>query len=378
LGQVVKPMSPHHLQRALLESSLLGWYDREHHKTPWRLKWQSTQDPYVVWISEIMLQQTVMKVVLPRYESFIERYPNILALAAASSEELQLAVRGLGYYRRFRMLHQAVKKLSEGVQQLEAISWPTSRAQWQELDGVGPYVSAALASITLGESVAVVDGNVERVLARLLDLQVAVNDKSLKKTVQSVAEQVVSRERAGDFNQALMELGQRICTPFSPLCEDCPVKTQCLAFERKTQHLAPRPRIKPDPIKVLMKLCVAYDPKTRQVLLLERPATSKFLKGIYGFMTLMNNNGRWELDGLPAIEIQERSLQDKTGNFKHSITKHKIMAEAVMLKAQQVQKLAQNNAIPFKWCSVESVEQQLISNLDRKALALALKSFVDH
>ena len=315
-----------------------------------------------------MLQQTVMKVVLPRYESFLERYPNILALA----------VRGLGYYRRFRMLHQAVKQLSEGVQQLEDVSWPTSRAQWQELPGVGPYVSAALASITLGESVAVVDGNVERVMARLLDLQLAVNDKGLKKNVQSVAEQVVSSKRAGDFNQALMELGQRICTPLSPLCEDCPLSAQCLAFARKTQHLAPRPRIKPDPIKIPMKLCVAYAPKARQVLLLERPATSKFLKGIYGFMTLLHNQGRWGVDGLPTIELQGISLDNQAGQLKHNITKHKIMAEAIVLKAELVERLAQKNGIPFRWCSIDSVEQQLISNLDRKALGLALKSLVDH
>lgn len=192
---------------------LLAWYRKNRRQLPWR----ETRDPYRIWISEIMLQQTRVAAVLDHYRKFLKRFPTVHHLAQASEAEVLAAWSGLGYYRRARMLHRAAKQLvAEHNGQL-----PTSYERLRRLAGIGRYTASAISSIAFGEAVAVVDGNVERVLNRMRG-----SDFSAQR-LWTAAQQLLDPVTPGDFNQAMMELGATICTPVAPLCSGCPVREHC-------------------------------------------------------------------------------------------------------------------------------------------------------
>jgi A/G-specific adenine glycosylase len=204
---------------------LMNWYRMHARELPWR----GITDPYRTWVSEVMLQQTRVAAVIEHYHAFLRRFPTVLALALASEEEVLAAWSGLGYYRRARMLHKAAKFITEergGV-------LPYTAAELRTLPGIGEYTCAAIASIAFGESIPVLDGNVERVLLRLLGRPK--DGTSVSRTfLQRQAAALVPRRRvdqqsnaAGDHNQAMMELGATICTPRAPLCLNCPVFAMC-------------------------------------------------------------------------------------------------------------------------------------------------------
>lgn len=199
---------------SLFRRALLRWYDRHRRDLPWR----KTRDPYRIWISEIMLQQTRVAAVLDHYRFFLERFPNVEALAAASEDDVLAAWSGLGYYRRARMLHQCAKELVRN----HASQFPQSAEALQQLPGIGRYTAAAIASIAFAEPVAVVDGNVERVLQRLTGVDLTT--PQLWRQAQSL----LAKSRPGDSNQSMMELGATICLPREPKCADCPVRKWCV------------------------------------------------------------------------------------------------------------------------------------------------------
>ena len=192
---------------------LLSWYDAHARDLPWR----ENRDPYRVWLSEIMLQQTRVAAVIEHYHNFLRRFPTIEKLAAAREASVLAAWSGLGYYRRARMLHAAAKVV---VRELDG-KFPETAGSLRELPGIGRYTSAAIASIAFGEPVAVVDGNVERVLQRIAGKQLDAAK------IWEMAEEFLDREGPGDFNQAMMELGATICTPRGPGCLTCPVIELC-------------------------------------------------------------------------------------------------------------------------------------------------------
>ena len=190
---------------------LLQWYDRHARDLPWR----ESRDPYRIWLSEIMLQQTRVAAVIAHYHEFLRRFPTVEKLAHAREASVLAAWSGLGYYRRARMLHAAAKAVARRG------TFPATAAELLDLPGVGRYTAAAIASIAFGEPVAVVDGNVERVLQRF-------SGRRLEgKEFWSAAEDLLDRERPGDFNQAMMELGATVCTPRAPGCLTCPVVEFC-------------------------------------------------------------------------------------------------------------------------------------------------------
>jgi A/G-specific adenine glycosylase len=196
-----------------MRARLLAWYDKNHRDLPWR----HTGDPYRIWVSEIMLQQTRVAAVIDRYGIFLERFPDVRALAKADVAEVLALWSGLGYYRRARSLHQAARQIvaSRGAM-------PGTALQWRALPGIGRYTAAAIASIASGEACAVVDGNVERVLRRMIGAAgIAIEQ------VWDVAEEWISPARPGDFNQALMELGATVCLPAAPQCDLCPLHKWC-------------------------------------------------------------------------------------------------------------------------------------------------------
>ncbi len=331
---------------------LLAWYRAGNRRLPWRELWQKHADPYHVWVSEIMLQQTVIKAVLPAYARFLARFPTIESLAAGEEADVREAVRGLGYYRRFRMLHQAAKLVAGGP-------WPRDFESWKALPGIGDYTAAAISSIAFDFPAAVVDGNVERVFARLLDWRVAASEPGVKKVMQKLATALLAREAAGDFNQAVMELGQLVCTPTSPACEVCPLEGGCLAKARGSQALAPAPKKRVAPVEVAMRLTIVRD-GAGQVGLWERPDSAKFLKGTWGFLTSLRLTDAFEPDG--GVTTRDFAVEAaEAGSVKHTITKHRI--SAAIFRAR----LTKSSPPGAKWLAEGEVERHLVSNLDRKA-----------
>lgn len=249
-------------------SSLLQYYDRFCRDLPWR----GETDPYRILVSEIMLQQTRVETVLRYYESWLKRFPTLGALASANSREVLKAWEGLGYYRRARNLHSAARRIRE----LPGGHFPTSYRDLRQLPGVGQYTAGAVASIGFGEIVPAVDGNVRRVLARLFDKR-----EPRARWLNRTAAELVDKDRPGDWNQALMELGAMICSPKNPRCEDCPVQLWCTAHEQGTQALSPA-GVRRVPAREISFLLVILQTEEGEVMLVQRPREG-LLAGMWAF-----------------------------------------------------------------------------------------------
>ena len=211
------PVTPKRIQRPLLT-----WFRKAARDLPWR----RTRDPYAVWLSEVILQQTRVDQGLPYYERFIHTFPTVYALAASEESAVLKLWEGLGYYSRARNLHRAAKQIVEE----HGGAFPETASELAKLPGVGPYTAGAVASIAFGERVPVVDGNVKRVLARLYAIQESIDSGPVSARLWELAGALVSKSHPGDFNQALMELGARVCTPKQPDCPRCPLRRQCDAY----------------------------------------------------------------------------------------------------------------------------------------------------
>ncbi len=203
------------------ETRLLAWYDRYRRDLPWR----GTQDPYAVWVSEVMLQQTQVATVLRYFSSWMRRFPSVRALARAREADVLHAWQGLGYYSRARRLHAGARMVVER----HAGELPRQHSALLALPGIGAYSAGAIASIAFGERAPLVDGNVIRVLARRFGLRGDPNKLPLKRALWQLAGELVPAKRPGDFNQALMELGATVCTPRAPRCDECPLRAACIA-----------------------------------------------------------------------------------------------------------------------------------------------------
>jgi len=220
-----------------LSASLLAWYDRHRRVLPWRARPGKAADPYRVWLSEIMLQQTTVAAVGPYYERFLARWPTIDALARTELEDVLHAWQGLGYYARARNLHACARAVvARGF-------FPDSEAGLRELPGVGAYTAAAIAAIAFGRPAAAVDGNAERVLARLHNVRTPL--PTAKSRLREYAVALVPADRPGDFAQALMDLGATVCTPKQPRCNTCPWQADCRAHAQGIAETLPRRVAKP-------------------------------------------------------------------------------------------------------------------------------------
>ncbi len=207
-------------------ASLLDWYDAERRDLPWRTKRGRRPDPYKVWLSEIMLQQTTVKAVIPFYQRFLARWPTVSALAAADLEEVLSLWAGLGYYSRARNLLKCAKAVTER----HGGKFPRAEAELRELPGIGPYTAAAIAAIAFGEPATPVDGNIERVIARLFAVTRPL--PAAKGELRRLAATLTPAERPGDFAQAMMDLGATICSPKRPSCLVCPLQQDCHAHAK--------------------------------------------------------------------------------------------------------------------------------------------------
>ena len=224
-------MQVHPSRRKAIAQRILAWYADNARDLPWR----RTHDPYRIWVSEIMLQQTRVEAVLSYYDHWLDAFPTVAELAAASQQRVLQLWEGLGYYSRARNLHRAAQVVcAEHGGRL-----PNTVEDLQQLSGIGRYTAGAIASIAFGERAPVVDGNVKRVLARVFNLEVDIRSTAAEKLLWEIAAQLVPAESAGDFNQALMELGARVCSPNLPRCNQCPLKGICHAQKLGLQSERP-------------------------------------------------------------------------------------------------------------------------------------------
>lgn len=287
---------------------LLAWFDRHRRDLPWR----RTRDPYAVWISEVMLQQTRVETVLPYYKRFLERFPTVEALASAEVDEALALWSGLGYYRRARQLHAAARRIVESGQ-----GFPRTLEGLQLLPGIGSYTAAAVASIAFGVPAPVLDGNVERVMCRWLALGDDPKSGGARRQLLAAAAGLLDPERPGDSNQALMEMGATICTPRRPKCLLCPIASGCRAAAEGDPERYPAPRVKREAER--RRLLVAVVEDASGVLLFRRPDDSELLAGTWELPWVEKGEGDAEA-ALAARYGGRWELGPKIADVRHGIT----------------------------------------------------------
>jgi A/G-specific adenine glycosylase len=311
--------------------SLVKWYRQNRRQLPWR----SDANPYRIWISEVMLQQTTVTAVIPFYERFLSRFPTVHDLAKASVGEVLEYWAGLGYYSRARNLHKAAQHLS-------ANGFPKTHQELMELPGFGPYTSRAVASLSFNERVGVLDGNVIRVLSRSLGLKIQWWKPEGRNKLQLLSDQLVENENPSDVNQGLMELGATICTPQSPACLLCPWSQSCVA--RNEDKIAKLPLAKPKRDREIWIWQPVVHRRGQKVAVLENNY-APFLKGHL----------------LWPGKVKKAAIPPKKFSFKGTVTHHDIY---VVVDAKQ----AKAKSAQLRWLDTSNLKREIPSSLIRKVL----------
>lgn len=331
------------------QKNLSKWFDAHHRKLPWR----ETQNPYYIWVSEVMLQQTQVKKVLEYYQKFVDKFPDIHRLAEAALQEVLKAWEGLGYYARARNLHKSAKVVVSDF----GGEIPTDYAMFRKLPGVGEYIAAAVQSIAFQSPYAVVDGNVKRVLARLFLIDSPINASTSSKTFHESADRLLNRDAPSTFNQGMMELGATVCRPKSPLCVLCPVNTFCRAFRTARQEEFPI-RLKSKPLPE-HRLAVGVVHRKNRILITQRK-----VDGLLG--------GLWEFPGgeIRAEETAEeactRQIKEHVNlsvevteyltRVKHTFTHFKMVADVFYCRYQSGE-VVLNGPVDHRWITVDDIDQ---------------------
>lgn len=342
-----------------LQSRLLNWYAANARDLPWR----KTRDPYRVWISEIMLQQTQVEAVIPYYRRWLKRFPNVKALAEAPLKDVLATWEGLGYYSRARNLHKAAQKIvAEHNGRL-----PKTVEGLRQLPGIGRYTAGAIASIAFNVGAAVLDGNVKRVLARAFNLADDVKSPAGEKKLWALAESLVPPGNAGDYNQAVMDLGATICRPQNPTCLLCPLLGLCEAQKLDLQNERPVTKKKPPTPHYDVAAGIIRRRKNGRVLIAQRPA-DKLLGGLWEFPGGKVEPGESLPDCLRR-EIQEElgieiEVGEQTMTLKHAythfkITLHVFEAKWVSGKARALE------VADFKWALPRELAAYPMGKTDR-------------
>ena len=339
-------------------TQLLSWYDGAKREMPWR----GSRDPYLIWISEVMLQQTRVETVLPYFERFVDRFPNVESLAAADLDDVLALWSGLGYYRRARQLHRAARQIVA-----TGGSLPSTVDGLLKLPGVGPYTAAAVASIAFGVVTPVLDGNVERVCSRILALESDPRRGTARRELLAAATGLLDAERPGDSNQALMELGATICTPRSPQCGICPLASACRGLAGGDPERFPRlaPRRKP---KRQKRVAVVVR-RGGRILLFRRPEDSQLLAGFWEIPW-----ARTDQEASAEATLRDSyggawALGDSLGRVRHSITHRALEVEVQLGSVEREEGAAEGPEAG--WFTPSEIEKLASSSLVAKILRLA-------
>ena len=287
-----------------LRRALLRWFEKNRRSLPWR----SNRSPYRVWISELMLQQTRVDQVEPYFRRFTKAFPTISALARADRDEVLKLWEGLGYYARARRAHETARALQQ-----HGGRFPRTYEGLKELPGIGPYTAAAIGSIAMGLDVAVVDGNVSRVLSRLYAYPGDITKAEGKRTMQSWADRLLVHGRAADFNEAMMEIGAIICSPRRPRCDECPLSKQCKAYaEGAPEHYPVKKKKKKIPTKEVGAGVIIN--RKGQVLIAQRPARA-MLGGLWEFPGGKQDKGETIKQCIKRELKEEMGIDVKVGDL---------------------------------------------------------------
>ncbi|WP_228558418.1 A/G-specific adenine glycosylase [Myxococcus sp. AB056] len=360
-------VSPERAHLVSVRGPLLDWYDRNKRDLPWR----RTRDPYAIWLSEVMLQQTQVSTVIPYWERFLARFPTARALASAPLDDVLAGWKGLGYYSRARNLHRAAQEVVARF----GGTLPSTAAELLELPGFGRYTAGAVASIAFGEEAPLVDGNVARVFSRIFEVEGLPGDRQREATLWALATALVKGERPGDFNQALMEHGATTCRPENPLCLLCPVRGACVAFRKGRVDELPPAKVRATPKK--LTLAVAVWPHAGTLLFARRADA-----GLFG--------GLWELpaaeiaDDAPDSEARARLsaalgvdviLEGALGTVKRQLTHRDLSLR--LLRVSGPRRPASTPAFQeLRWCAPDDAAKLGMSTAMQRALDLALKAGV--
>lgn len=343
---------------------LLNWFDQHAAALPWR----NTRDPYHIWLSEIMLQQTQVATVVDYYTRFLARFPTVAALAAAPLDDVLKAWEGLGYYSRARNLHRAARVIMDA----HGGQLPSAASDLQKLPGIGRYTAHAIASIAFGAAVAVLDGNVTRVLTRLYDIADDVAEAATRRRLWALAEALLPADRPGDHNQAMMELGRVVCTPRRPRCAACPVRAHCAAFAAGVQAARPvkQPKAPTPHYDVAAGVIHGMGANAGYLLIAQRPADG-LLGGLWEFPGGKQEPGESLPEALArelaeelaiTVEVGERLVQVKHGFTHFRITLHAYECWHVAGEP------AARGVADFAWVALDAMDAYAFGAADRRII----------
>jgi len=333
-----------------IPARLLAWYDAHARALPWRaLPGEPRPDPYRVWLSEIMLQQTTVAAVKPYFEAFTSRWPDVAALAAAPEEDVLAAWAGLGYYSRARNLVKAAHAVAERG------GFPDSEAGLRALPGVGEYTAAAIAAIAFGRRAVVVDANVERVVARLFTIEEPL--PGARKAIREAADRITPDRRAGDFAQAMMDLGSRICTPRSPRCDECPLAADCMARGHAPERLPVKAPRKAKPVRQGRAFWIERE---RCVWLVKRDAS-----GMLGGMRALPDDG-WSAKADGSGKRPLEGAWQHAGTVRHTFTHFTVELAVFRIETARAKPIDHG-----EWWPVDRLDEAGLPTLFARAARLA-------
>lgn len=342
-------------------SDLLSWFDQHQRDLPWR----RTDDPYAIWISEIMLQQTRVETVLPYFEEFLQRFPTVEHLADAEREEVLAAWSGLGYYRRARLLHAAACEVADRGGRL-----PTDLQGLRKLPGVGAYTAAAIGSIAFGIPEPAIDGNVERVMSRYLAIAEDPKKGSGRRQIVEGARKLLDPRRPGASNQAVMELGATLCRPRRPLCAECPLNPGCRAHISGDPESLPVTGPRTSSTRVHRRVAVVQ--AGDRVLLLRRPETSGQLAGMWELPWSEPEEGVSLKQAFDDRYAGDWLLGERLGSVRHSITHRDFSIEIFAARLAAAETIAEGPEAG--WFTPAEIESLPVSSLVTKILGVVIRS----
>jgi A/G-specific adenine glycosylase len=305
--------------RRNFSEKIISWYSENKRSLPWR----NTKDPYKIWLSEIILQQTRVAQGLPYYAKFIDQFPTVHSLAKAKEQEVLRLWQGLGYYTRARNLHLCAKEVVEKFQG----NFPDNYDDLQKLRGIGSYTAAAIASISFGEPVAVVDGNVFRVLSRVFGIDRDISQPRTKDFFFGLANKLISKDQPDEFNQAIMEFGATHCLPKNPLCEACIFKKKCIAYQRDMQTELP---VKSKKQKIRKRYFYYFVFQNGKKIAMRKRVAKDIWRGLFDFY-LKETSKPKRIDKLLAenISLKKLDIEKVSKLYKHVLSHQHLMARFI-------------------------------------------------
>ncbi len=335
------------MNRAKISDKVLDWYDCHQRTLPWRYISGQTPDPYRVWLSEMMLQQTQVDTVIPYFQKFTEKWPTVHQLAVSDLDEVLHLWQGLGYYARARNLHKCAQKVVEHF----GGEFPKTHLELVTLPGIGAYASAAISAIAFDYQATVVDGNVARIVSRLFSYEAPI--KTNHKQIYAAAESLTPSRRAGDYAQALMDIGSAICTPKAPKCYLCPLKKDCKACATGTPELFPG-RIKK--VSIPTRYAVAFACVSDGHILLRKRSAEKMLGGLWELP-----GSDWYADSLPELP---HDIDTSYKDIKHTFSHFHLITRVVHVVSIEPEYLNGSEEL----CRISSLDQLALSTLTKKLL----------